>query len=350
VTQSHAASAWGDRETEYFYELTPDRILSAAEEAGVRCTGRCLPLNSLENRVYEVEIEVADPASVRSPSDKARIVKFYRPGRWSEAQILEEHRFLLDLAEAEVPTVTPLPFADGTTLRLVPDAGVWFAVFPKVGGRHPDEMNDDQLRRVGRLLGRMHNVGAERTAPHRIRLDLETYGYKNLDFLLESEALPERIEEAYADTVEELCELAAPWFAEAEPSFRRIHGDCHLGNLIWADNPSHEGPFWVDFDDMVTGPAVQDLWLIVPGRDEEALARRELLLEGYEDMRAFDRSTLRLVEPLRALRFVHFSAWIAKRWSDPAFPRRFEHFGTERYWAEQLADLREQLELVRNGG
>ncbi len=277
-------------------------------------------------------------------------MKFYRPGRWSEAQILEEHRFLLDLREAEVPGIAPIPFADGATLRRVPRIGLWFAVFPKVGGRHPDEMDAGQLRRVGRLLGRMHNVGAERKAPHRLRLDVETYGYKNLDFLLESEALPERIEEAYAEVVEELCELAEPLFAEAAPAFQRIHGDCHLGNLIWAENPSHEGPFWVDFDDMVTGPAVQDLWLVVPGRDEEALERRDFLLEGYEEMRDFDRRTLRLVEPLRALRFVHFSAWIAKRWSDPAFPRRFDHFGTERYWAEQLADLREQLELVRQDG
>ena len=344
MTQSHAASAWGDRETEYFYELTPDRILAAVEEIGVRCTGRTLPLNRMENRVYEVEIEVADPSQIKSPSEKARVVKFYRPGRWSRDQILEEHRFLLDLREAEIPVVSPIPFADGATLHHVPEANVLFTVFPKVGGRHPDEMDAEQLRRVGRLLGRMHNVGAERQAEHRLRLTPETYGYGSLDYLLETETLPERMEEAYAETVEEICELSAPLFAEA--AVQRIHGDCHLGNLIWNEE---EGPFWVDFDDMVVGPPVQDIWLVVPGRDEESRERREYLLEGYEEMREFDRRTLRLIEPLRALRFVHFSGWIAKRWSDPAFPRRFEDFGTERYWGEQLADLREQLELVRAG-
>jgi len=341
VTESHAAYAWGDRETEFFYELTPDRILEAAELAGVRCTGRTLPLNSMENRVYEVEIEV-DPAAVRTASDKARILKFYRPGRWSRAQILEEHQFLLDLREADVPVVAPLPLAGGATLGTAPAAEVFFAAFPKVGGRHPDEMDEERLMRVGRLLGRMHNVGASREAPHRLRLDLETYGMTNLDYLLESEAIPERIEEAYATTVEEICDLAAPWFDAA--AVQRIHGDCHLGNLIWNEA---DGPFWVDFDDMVQGPPVQDIWLVVPGRDDESLLRREALLRGYEEMREFDRRTLRLIEPLRALRFVHFSAWIAKRWTDPAFPRRFEHFGTERYWQEQLGDLREQLALIR---
>ena len=342
VTEPHAASAWGDKETEFFYELTPDRIIEAAERIGVRCTGRSMALNSMENRVYEVEIEVPDSAALKSPSEKSRVVKFYRPGRWSREQILEEHRFLLDLQAGDVPVVAPLRFPDGSTLQNAPGTEVWFTVFPKVGGRHPDEMNPEQLLRVGRQLARLHNVGAERDAPHRVRLDLETYGYRNLDFLLESEALPERIEEAYAETVEEICELSEPLFEEA--TVQRIHGDCHLGNLIWSEE---HGPFWVDFDDMVVGPPIQDLWLIVSGRDEESVERREILCQGYEEMRDLDRRSARLIEPLRALRFVHFSAWIAKRWSDPAFPRRFEHFGTESYWQEQLGDLRDQLELIR---
>ncbi|HEY8967142.1 MAG TPA: serine/threonine protein kinase, partial [Candidatus Methylacidiphilales bacterium] len=201
---------------------------------------------------------------------------------------------------------------------------------------------------VGRALARMHNVGALRDAPHRLRLTPEVYGYRNLDYLLETEAIPERLEEAYVEAAEEICARAEELFdGFGAGALQRIHGDCHLGNLLWADSPPHDGPFWLDFDDMVVGPPVQDVWLIVPGRDEDALERRGHLLRGYEEMRAFDRATLRLVEPLRALRYIHFSAWIAKRWSDPAFPRRFDHFGTERYWAEQVADLREQLDLIR---
>jgi len=352
MPDAHAASAWGDKETEFFYDLTPDRILAAAEKTGVRCTGRLMQMNSMENRVWEVEIEVEDEAALRSRSEKARILKFYRPGRWSRAQIEEEHRFLLDLREAEVPVVAPLPIGKGGkagTLSTVPGAGnLFFAVFPKVGGRHPDEMDEAQLVRVGRALARMHNVGALRDAPHRLRLTPEVYGYRNLDYLLETEAIPERLEEAYVEAAEEICARAEELFdGFGAGALQRIHGDCHLGNLLWADSPPHDGPFWLDFDDMVVGPPVQDVWLIVPGRDEDALERRGHLLRGYEEMRAFDRATLRLVEPLRALRYIHFSAWIAKRWSDPAFPRRFDHFGTERYWAEQVADLREQLDLIR---
>ncbi len=333
-------SAWGEAETQYFYDLTPDVILESAEKVGLRCTGRVMQMNSMENRVYEVEVEM-DEALVRTPSDRARVVKFYRPGRWTKHQIAEEHQFLSDLQQAEVPVVASLPMADGSTFQVVPGLGIFCAVFPKRGGRHPTEMTHEELKRVGRLLARMHSVGSQRKAEHRIVLNTETYGWDNLDYLLESEALPEEIEDSYADTVEEICKISEPWFAEAE--CQRIHGDCHLGNLLWTDN----GPFWVDFDDMVQGPCVQDLWLVVPGRDEESLESREMLLEGYEELREFNRSTLRLIEPLRALRFVHFSAWIAKRWTDPAFPRRFEFFGSKRYWEEQLGDLHEQLRLIK---
>lgn len=298
----------------------------------------------MENRVYEVELEIDDEATLKSPSDRFRIVKFYRPGRWSREQILEEHAFLRDLAEAEIPAVAPLPFEDGDTLHRLPQIDIWYAVFPKIGGRSPDELRGDELDRIGRLLARIHAVGAERPAPHRVRLGPQTYGIENLKYLLDTKRVPPDVRSRYQAAVEAICRLSSPWFDRA--GAQRIHGDCHLGNLL----QGRDGFFFVDFDDMVQGPCVQDVWLLVPGRDEEATRDRERLLEAYEQMRPFPRDTLRLVEPLRALRFVHFSAWIAKRWEDPAFPRVFDQFGTSRYWEEQLRDIEEQLRLVQGYG
>jgi Ser/Thr protein kinase RdoA (MazF antagonist) len=325
-------------ETKFFFELTPERILDAVEEIGVRCTGRCLQLNSMENRVYEVEIEL-DAAPV-SPAERFRIVKFYRPGRWSKEQIGEEHRFLLDLKRAEIPVVAPLEFPDGSTLRRVGELEIYYAIFPKVGGRSPDELDGEQLMWLGRLLARIHTVGAQQEATQRLRLNPATYGIDNLKYLIDSGVVPRESQAAYRGVVERLCTLVEPWFHEVKT--QRIHGDCHLGNILWG----REGPFFVDFDDMVVGPCVQDVWLIVPGRDEQQL---QSLLSGYELMRPFDRNSLRLIEPLRALRFVHFSAWIARRWHDPAFQRVFPNFGSGGYWGEQLADLNEQLSIISNG-
>lgn len=330
--------------TQFFYDLTPDRVLDAVESTGLVCTGRALALNSMENRVYEVEIELEDGRPKRSPSDAFRIAKFYRPGRWSQQQILEEHRFLQDLANEEIPVVAPLTFADGSTLRQMPgtadDVCIWYAVFPKIGGRSPEELVDDQIARVGRLLARMHNVGAAGSAPHRLELTPETYGRKNLAYLQDGGFIPLELAAAYRDTVQRICDIGEDWFEGVR--LQRIHGDGHFGNLLWGPT----GPFWVDFDDMVRGPVVQDLWLIMPGRDEWACRQLNTLLDAYDQMRPFDRKQLRLIEVLRALRFVHFSAWIARRWQDPAFPRSFPHFGTIRYWQEQLADLREQLQIL----
>jgi Ser/Thr protein kinase RdoA (MazF antagonist) len=332
--------AWGSAETQYFFELTPEKILDAVEASGFRVTGRCLTLNSMENRVYEVELELDEGVQPKTPSERFRIVKFYRPGRWTETQILEEHAFLKDLKESEIPAVAPLPFSDGRTLHRAGDLEIWYTVFPKVGGRSPDELKDDQLMQVGRLLGRMHNVGAAKPAPHRIELSPESYGIQNLKFLLDTNAVPVDVRARYQKVVESICDLTAPWFRET-PN-QRIHGDCHFGNLLWGG----EAAFFVDFDDMVRGPCVQDFWLLIPGRDQESRRQMEVLLEGYEQMRAFDRNSLRLIEPLRALRFVHFNAWIAKRWQDPAFPRSFPEFGTPRYWQEQVADLEDQLQWI----
>lgn len=322
-----------DADTRFFYELTPDRILDAVEAWGLRPTGRCLALASMENRVYQVEVELDEPP--RSASDAYRVIKFYRPGRWSERQILEEHEFLADLVEAELPVVAPLALAGGKTLARVPGVGILAAVFPRKGGRAPDELGDEDLGRLGRLMARVHAVGARREAPTRLRLDVDQYTRKDLEILEASGLVPQSIRETYRAVVEAIGRVAAPWLDSV--AYQRIHGDCHLGNVLWGS----DGPMLVDFDDMVTGPCIQDLWLLVPGRDADTFARRERLFTAYEQMRELDRSAVRLVEPLRAMRVVHFSAWIAKRWADPAFPRVFPDFGTERYWYDELTALRE---------
>ncbi|MEM6885597.1 MAG: serine/threonine protein kinase [Verrucomicrobiota bacterium] len=331
--------SWGHEPTRYFYELTPDVIFSAVEKLGYHCTGRCMPLNSMENRVLEVEIEPEQP--VDSESERFRIVKFYRPLRWNYEQIIQEHHFLRELEENDVPVVVPESNQKGQTLFKIEEQSIYYCLYPKVGGRNPDELSRDQLQRMGRLLARLHNIGARSEAPERIFLTPESYGLNSLDYLLDSESIPVELEDEYIDVVEEICEYSHPWFEKAK--IQRVHGDCHFGNVLW----SPAGPFFVDFDDMVMAPPIQDIWLLTPGRDEDSLAQREILLSTYEALTSFDRSSLQLVEPLRALRFIHFSAWIAKRWSDPAFKRTFPEFSATNYWNEQLHDLRECLGLIR---
>ncbi len=331
--------AWGGSLTRFFYELTPDRILDAAEAAGLTATGRWAALNSMENRVYEVEVEPAEP--VVSPSDRFRVIKFYRPGRWSREQILAEHRFLQELTEAEVPVAAPIDLPGGSTLASVAGLDIFYAIWPRVGGRIADELDDEQLARIGRLVARMHNVGAVAEGQARIRLDPATYGRASLESLREAGVMPPEIDAKFGRLVEMVCGLIEPWFEQVP--YQPIHGDCHLGNVLWGT----QGPLLVDFDDMVRGPCVQDLWLIVPGRDEHAQRQRERLLEAYEQMREFDRRTLRLIEPLRTLRLIHFAAWLARRRDDPAFQRVFTDFGTDRYWFEQISGLQEQLGLIQ---
>jgi len=329
-----------NNETEFFFSLTPDIVIESMETLGFQCTGYCAALNSFENRVYEVELEVENAVSLKSISEKRRVVKFYRPGRWTEEQILEEHEFEHDLLGAEIPVIAPIRFDDGKTLHKTSVGGIFYAVFPKVGGRAPDELNDDQLKRIGRYLGRIHNVGAVKQAKNRIILTPDTYGRNNLRFLLEQNWIPVEFQNRYKEAVEKICDKVDNWFQEEH--FQRLHGDCHLGNLLWNDR----GPFFLDFDDMVMGPPVQDIWLLMPGRDQESFRRIEVLLSGYEEMRAFDRKTLKLIEPLRALRFVHYASWVAKRWEDPAFPAAFPYFNTHRYWSDETEDLEEQMRLI----
>lgn len=337
---SQTQNPWG-QSTRNFFNLTPDHILAAVEATGHLCTGRCLALNSMENRVYEVEIEPADPNARLSPWQKFLIIKFYRPGRWTIEQIQDEHDFLFDLRDADIPVVAPLKNEKGDSVFRDKNLDLLYALFPKIGGRSPDELEELQCERVGRLLARMHNVGAIRTSKQRIHLSPATYGISNLRWLCDSGLISNECIDRYKVAVEKICSISEGWFAKCKPI--RIHGDCHLGNLIWGQ----EGPFWVDFDDMVMGPEVQDLWLMLPGRDSSAQQLLKKLVTSYELMRPFDRSSLRLIEVLRALRFVHFSAWIGKRWSDPSFPKAFPQFATPRWWAEQTRDLEEQLRLIQ---
>lgn len=329
-------SAWGALETKFFYELTPDKILDAVEGYGFRCTGRCVALNSMENRVYEVEID----SDSKLKTDHQKIIKFYRPGRWSKEQIQEEHDFLLDLTEVEIPVVAPIKNASGETIRELADLKIYYSLFPKVGGRNPQELNEDQLPIVGRLLARMHNVGAVKKYQNRIKLTPENYGKQSLTFLLSQNIIPENFRNRYSYLVESICEKSQPLFEKY--STQRVHGDCHFGNLLWAD----QGPFWVDFDDSVEAAPVQDLWLLFPGRDEHSSEQMRKLLLAYDEMRAFDWESLELIEALRALRMIHFSAWIAKRWEDPAFKRAFVEFDSDKYWVEQLSLLEEQLGFI----
>ncbi len=333
-------SAFGSQETQFFYELTPDRILEAVEILGFSPTGRCLQLNSMENRVYEVEIDVDDDTLLPNDRERFRIIKFYRPGRWSRIQLEEEHRFLLDLVENEIPVIAPIRDANGETVFSFLSGEIFFSIFPKAGGRNPDELDDAQALQVGRLLARLHNVGALREAPHRLRMTPELFTDPSVDFLLDGDYIPDFLYSQFEEVLDELVGRIVPLFEGVH--LQRIHGDAHLGNLLWGP----AGAFWVDFDDMVIGPCVQDLWLLIAGRDEFAQAKLRVVLEGYDQFRVFDRSELRLIEPLRAMRIIHFMAWIAKRWDDPAFKRTFVTFGTERYWLEQLETLKEQLDHI----
>ncbi len=326
-----ARACYGPAMNETFLRLTPDWVLRAVEAGGYEPTGHVLALHCLENRVYDLKLE-----------DRSHVVaKFYRPGRWTEAQLLEEHRFLADLAEAEVPVAAPLAFPDGRTIHEV--EGIFYAVWPRVGGRSPEELDDVEIAILGRLLARLHNVGAARAAPHRRALDATTLGLEPLAFLEAGGFLPPHLAGRYRRVVER---LAALYTARARGvPVHRIHADCHHGNLL----RGRDGWFFLDFDDLATGPAVQDVWMLVPGRDAEGARQREVFIEAYRQFRPFQASWMALVEPLRALRFVHYAGWVGRRWKDPAFPRSFPHFNTEQYWMKEILDLEEQLERCEGG-
>ena len=336
------------KETDDFFELSPDRVLDSVEDSlnykitGVRATGRSLALNSLENRVYEIDLDNSTQV----------VAKFYRPARWSAEQILEEHEFLQALEQVEVPVVVPLPLTDTSKSRLVnaskntlarSEQGIYFAVFPKCRGRILGELSDLQLRVLGRYLARIHALGSSLRLEHRIHLNVQAYGRGPLRFLKDSGLLESPMGQRYESEVSRLLTLIEPLFEDVR--MIAVHGDCHLGNTLWVN----DNPFFLDFDDTLIAPPVQDVWMIVRGRDREALDQRDVLIEAYEEFQDFDRSTLHLIEPLRALRMIHFSAWIAKRWEDPSFKKCFPEFASLKYWQEEICALDEIYALVSDG-
>lgn len=332
---------WGNDETQFFYQLDPEQIFQALEKVGYKPTGRCMALNSMENRVYEVEIELDKNLNQRiSPSDHFKIAKFYRPGRWNEEQIREEHTYLNDLVENEIPVIAPLKI-NGETLFKIEESGIYYCLYDKVGGRAPDELTEENIEILGRLIARIHQVGKEKKAKHRLHLNPHNYGLSNLKYLTENNFYPLHLVKQFEKVIKEICEISEDLFKDLIP--QRIHGDCHLGNLIKRDNKF----FILDFDDMCIGPPVQDIWLLNPGRDRHLLWQRQKFIEAYRTMADFNESSIKLIEPLRALRYIHYSSWIARRWDDPAFKTNFPHFGTDAYWEISLRDLEEQLTLIK---
>jgi Ser/Thr protein kinase RdoA (MazF antagonist) len=337
---------------EPFAALSPDAILNAIDAvlgegpaAGLRTSGQVLALNSYENRVFQVGLEAAGEAATSTPAGRplpsAYVVKFYRPGRWTDAQILEEHAFMAELVQAEVPAVAPL-CVHGATLH---HAGPFrYALFERRGGRTP-ELSDPAVReRIGRFLGRLHVVGARTPFAVRQRLDVQTFGREPSTYLLENHWLPPGLAPVYRGLVDQALDHIAQAFERAGPvHFQRVHGDCHPGNLLWSEAGAEPGPYFVDFDDSAMAPAIQDLWMLLSGERDEMRAQLRDVLRGYKLFADFDPGQLQLIEPLRTLRLIHYAAWIARRWTDPAFPAAFPWFPDPRYWELRVLELREQI-------
>ncbi|ATE59572.1 serine/threonine protein kinase [Thauera sinica] len=319
-----------------FAVLTPDFVLDAIESVGLRPDGRQLALNSYENRVYQVGMEDG-PMSV---------VKFYRPGRWRDAAILEEHAFTAELAEREVPVAAPLVIG-GDTLHH--HGGLRFALFPRLAGRAPELSDPATLERLGRYIARIHAVGATRPFAARPTLDIAGFGEDSRDWLLAHDFIPPDVLPAWRSSADQALDGVRRAYERAGPvRHLRLHGDCHLGNVMWQaeDRGGFAGPQFVDFDDARMGPAVQDLWMLLSGERHEMSRQLADVLAGYEDFMEFSPRELHLVEALRTLRLLHYSAWLARRWNDPAFPAAFPWFNTQRYWQDRVLELREQIALM----
>ncbi|HKE44052.1 MAG TPA: serine/threonine protein kinase [Steroidobacteraceae bacterium] len=313
-----------------FAGLTPEIVIAAVEAAGHPCDGRVLALNSYENRVYQVGREDDEPV----------VVKFYRPRRWSDAAILEEHAFALELEAAEIPVVAPLRTAARSLLEY---STFRYALYPRRNGYWPELATSDDRIWMGRFLGRVHALGQAQRFQHRPTLSLAVYGSDARQAVLESGFLPDYLVDRYAETTAQLIEQIGHSGLESNrPAWHRIHGDCHRGNILWRP----EGPHIVDLDDCMTGPAIQDLWMLLAGNRDELRAQAADLIEGYAQFANFNRAELALIEPLRTLRLIHYAAWLARRWNDPAFPRAFPWFSEPRYWESHVSTLQSQVEAL----
>tara|TARA_R110002073_G_scaffold822_4_gene5944 strand:+ start:2665 stop:3645 length:981 start_codon:yes stop_codon:yes gene_type:complete len=317
--------------THPYDRLDPDLIIDAVESVGFRSDARLLALNSYENRVYQVGIEDGTPL----------IAKFYRPERWSEAQIQEEHRFSLELQDAEISVVAPMVSAQGETLHTY--EGFQFALFIRRGGYPPELDNLDNLLVLGRTLGRIHGVGKASAFTERQSITVDRMLTQSRELLLDG-FIPKGLVAAYESLTADLEQMVKALYSEVKAGDQiRIHGDCHVGNILWRDDTAH----FVDFDDCCTAPAIQDLWMFLNGERHERQLQLSELVEGYSEFCDFDPRQIRWIEALRTMRLIHYAAWLARRWEDPAFPRSFTWFNTERYWADHILELREQMSALQ---
>ena len=311
--------------------LTPDAVISAVESAGYRCDARLLALNSYENRVYQVGIEDEVPL----------VAKFYRPQRWTEAQIREEHSFSFELRDADISVVAPLVDAHGDSLHCYDD--FLFALFTRRGGYPPELDNPDNLIVLGRTLGRIHSVGRAKAFEYRPTMTVQRMLADSREFLL-AHFIPTSLEPAYSSLTADLLAIVTDVFGEVpQTSMIRVHGDCHVGNILWRDDCAH----FVDLDDCCMAPAMQDLWMFLSGERHDKQLQLSELIEGYSEFCDFEPRQLRWLESLRTMRLVHYAAWLGRRWQDPAFPHSFTWFNTERYWAEHILELREQMSALQ---
>jgi Ser/Thr protein kinase RdoA (MazF antagonist) len=320
-----------------FSHLLPETLMTAVQQQGFQPTGVFYPLNSYENRVYEIQLEEHDPI----------VAKFYRPGRWSAEAIGEEHRFTHALVEAEIPVVEPLSLSSSLkgfgSLAKIDD--ILYAFYPKFRGRQHSDLSLEELEWLGRSLGRLHNVGEAFKAKHRLQLSLETYGYGNVEFILTQPFLPKDLVDHLKSSLYQALKGVEAHFPKNLLSIP-LHGDCHHGNILWGK----EGPVLLDFDDMVIAPPVQDIWMLFFGSKEEQREQQDAFFKGYELFRDFDFSTLRLAEPLRTLRLIHHSAWIGRRYEEEIFQRAFPYYREHRYWEEFLQTMKEQISLLQELG
>jgi len=314
-----------------FADLGPDCILDAIDSVGIHGDGRLLALNSYENRVYQVGRE----------DDVPIVAKFYRPGRWTDEAILEEHAFVKSLADAEIPVVPALVLDNGESLHSF--AGYRFSIFNKHGGRAPELDQPDVMEWLGRFIGRIHAIGALDVYRQRPAIDVESFGIEPSKYLLDNDFLPVELKDIYRGVVEQALDGVQRCFERGgDTAILRLHGDCHMGNVLWTD----AGPHFVDFDDSRMGPAIQDIWMMLSGERAEMMRQMNDFLAGYECFYEFDMRELHLIEGLRTLRLIHYAAWIARRWNDPAFPIAFPWFNTQHYWQDRILELREQIALM----